>query len=353
MAVLPGDVGGCGTYRMRMPAEAVAKIRPDWNVRVYPPKGHVQIGLDSHGRVVTVRNFDPWPDVLVLQRTGNPVLVAAARWLQERGVAIVTDFDDAMWCIDRDNAAYAAWNNPQRHRGQHWRLCDQSAGFADLVTVTTDKLARHYGAHGRVEILPNRIPQQWVTATPVVDGVPSGGWAGYTKTHPGDCAVSAPAARVFHTKSELRVMADPMGAAREWGIDPGEVVGIDSTPTLGPDYFAGVARVGVMLVGLTDSPFNRCKSTLKVLEAGAAGIPAIAAATDPHVRLQRDGFPVRVARTPAEWETHALDLCDPDTYRRACVEVQAAMSGYTVESQAEAWAQAWERAAKRRAAVAA
>ena len=347
VGVLPGDNGGCGTYRMTAVADAVRKVRPDWNIRTYQPRGEVRVGVDRHQRVVTIENLGMVPDVLIMQRTGTPVLVGVAEFLQSQGVAIVVDFDDAMWCIDKSNIAYAAWNNPSKHKGQHWSLCDRVAGMADMVTVTTPALADRYGKHGRVEVLPNRIPDKWMTAQPEPSTPPTGGWAGYTATHPGDCQVSSPAAWVFHQNTGLRVMADPGGAAKEWGLPADAVEGLPST-SLGPDYFHGLSQLGVMLVGLQPTPFNRAKSTLKVLEAGAAGVPSIASATAPHRQLQKAGFPVRLASTAAEWERHALDLLNPDTYQDARASLARVMPGYVMSAQAERWAHTWERAVMRR-----
>lgn len=348
VGVLPGDTSGCGTYRMLEVADAVRAVRPDWEIRTYQPRGEVTVGINQSGKVVAIENLgDTLPDVLVMQRTGTPILAGVVEWLRARGVAVVVDFDDAMWCIDRSNVAYAAWNNPTRHKGQSWRICDQVAAVADMVTVTTPALADRYGKHGRVSVLPNRIPDRWVVDQPEPDMPPTGGWAGYTATHPGDCAVSAPAAWVFHHATGVRVMADAVGAAGEWGLPVDAVEHVPAAP-LGPEYFAGLSRLGVMLVGLTGSPFNRAKSTLKVLEAAAAGVPSIAAATTPHRDLAKSGFPVRVARTPSEWEAHALDLLDPETYTLARKQLAEAMPRYVMSAQAEGWAQAWERAVKRR-----
>ncbi len=142
-------------------------------------------------------------------------------------------------------------------------------------------------------------------------------------------------------------MADPGGAAKEWGL-PSDAVEALPSETLGPNYFRGLSRLGVMLVGLQPTPFNRAKSTLKVLEAGAAGVPSIAAATAPHRQLQKAGFPVRVASTPREWEQHALELLNPDTYQETCARLTAVMPGYVMSAQAERWAHTWERAVIRR-----
>lgn len=321
----------------------MSAVRPEWSITTYPPKGVVQVGINKHGTVVQVENFTEWPDVLVMQRPGLPVLAGVAAFMQSRGVAVVVDMDDAMWRIDRANHAWAAWNNPNRHRGQHWSWCDQVTGHADLVTVTTPALADRYGRHGRCVVLPNRIPDRWVLTAPTLPPAGVAGWAGYTATHPGDCEVSAPAAQVFAEAGGLRVIGDGDGAAKAWGTPVQEL----PSQELGPDYYQAINQLGVMLVGLRDTPFNRAKSTLKVLEAAAAGIPSIAAATAPHRALMAEGFPVALAATPDEWAGHARWLTNASALEERAVCVREVMPRYTMGAQAEAWADAWERAANR------
>lgn len=356
VSVLPGDTGGCGTYRCRMPAEAVKTVRPDWHVTVHAPRGDLHVGQDSAGRVVEVLGLPEDTDLLVMQRTGTPVLAGVVDWAQSQGIAVVIDFDDAMWCIARGNAAWQAWNSLKHPAGQHWRWCDHTAQRADLVTVTTPGLADHYGNHGRVAVIPNYVPE-WSLSVPSwrrqYPETPTVGWAGYVATHPGDCAVAAPAVHEARRHgAKVRVVADARGAAREYGLKPLHVEGIASQD-YGPDYFGAISTLDLMLVGLVDSRFNRCKSTLKVLEAAAAGVPSVAAVTHPHRLLQREGFPVLLAESPAEWRQHAATLLgDParlTEHRNAVVET---VKAYTIEAHAETWAQAWERAVARREGVA-
>lgn len=339
ISLILGDDGACGLYRLAEPAKAVQAVRPDWTVTTYDTKSRLTLGTDAAGRIVDIMGLDPWPDVLVVQRVGDPEMVELMIHLQSRGVAIVTDFDDAMWCIDRGNTAWKAWNG----NGFHWRWSDLAGIHADLITVTTPGLATRYGKHGRVEILPNRIPDRWVVDQPLPTDCYAG-WAGFTSTHPGDCEVAAKAARVFAENGGLRVVGDARGASKAWGVEVESI----AKQNLGPNYFSAINQIGVMLVGLRDTSFNRAKSTLKVLEAAAAGIPAIAAATAPHRALARE-FPLRVASSPAEWEKHAKDLCDRDVRLEAAEQARKAIDRFTISAQAEAWALAWERAANRRA----
>src|SRR5690606_6564012 len=149
------DRTGCGQYRCFWPAQAVALARPDWTVEVRGGDT-IQAGLGRDGRLLGVRGIEELPDVYVTQRVGTPGQPAVLRWLAEQGVATVVDFDDAMWCIDRGNVAWESWNRPNPH-GQHWRICEEAARAADLVTVTTEGLARHYGP--RAQVIPNYVPR--------------------------------------------------------------------------------------------------------------------------------------------------------------------------------------------------
>jgi glycosyltransferase involved in cell wall biosynthesis len=348
--VVPSDRGGCGYFRLTWPAQAVGLARPDWTVSVYPPE-KIQAGFRGK-EFVGVQGFpDPLPDLLIMQRVGTPGQYNVLKWASEQGIATVVDFDDAMWCIDKDNYAWSSWNMGNTH-GQHWKYCDEAAVIADLVTVTTDALARRYGrTHSRTEIIPNYVPRAAVDLPKKQNEVFTAGWAGFTQTHPGDCRVSAPAAQaVLDAGGRLCVVADAKGAAKEWDVPLDRVESIPPQK-LGPDYFASLSSLDLMLVGLRETPFNRAKSTLKVLEAGAAGAFAIAPDNPPHRALMRSGYPVELARSPSDWADTAKWLASVPADERTDMSaalVELVKENWTIESNAERWAAAWQRAMNRK-----
>lgn len=345
--IVPADRGGCGYYRLIWPGQAVSLVRKDWTVSVVAPE-KVEAGYRD-GKFSGVRGFpDPLPDLLVMQRAGTPGQIDVLRWASQQGVKTVMDFDDAMWCIDKDNIAWSAWNRPNQHR-QHWKLCEEAARIADLITVTTSHLEKHYGRyHHRTEVIPNYVPRA-ATEIPghAENEVFTAGWAGFTKTHPGDCRVSKPAAEaILEGDGALRVIADAKGAAAEWGIEPDL---IDAVPAqkFGPNYYKELSSLDLMLVGLLDTPFNRAKSSLKVLEAGAMGVPSIAPDNPPHRLLAKTGFPVTLAASPSEWYDAAKAAMSMGYNERVQTSGEiwtAVQAGWTIEGNAERWAQAWERA---------
>lgn len=359
ISVIPADTGGCGNYRLRWPAEAVAKIRPDWDIKIHEPRGDVKVGMDRTGEVVYMDlgwGEGVLPDLVVMQRTGTPVLAGVARFLKAHGVAVVVDFDDAMWCIDRANVAWQSWNMERAVKPQHWRYCDQVADIADLVTVTTTGLASRYGKHGRVEVLPNALPDLAFEVNSIrknFDPALTFGWAGFTATHPRDCEVSAPAAKAAHDAGLLlRCVGDGEGAARNWGLP------LEDVEDLGPqgnmaDYYAAISSMDVMLVGLQPHPFNQRKSYLKVIEAASQGVVSIAANTQPHRELARSGFPVLLAQTDEHWRTHAEVLINnPEVIAETRERMRTYVLGHRISQRAQFWAEAWERAVRRSRATA-
>ncbi len=349
VVVLPADETACGLYRMRYPAGAVTLAHPDWQVEVYRP-GDVKLGTGADGTLWALYGV-PAPDeidVLVVQRIATPVLVQLVRWAQSVGVAVVLDADDAMWCLDKDNAAWPAWNS-EKHRNtthNHWRWLDKAASEADLVTVTTRALANRYGKHGRVEVLPNCMPAEAldIPLRPR-DGALTVGWAGFTATHPHDLQVMGDAMARFLADTpvpvRLAVVGDAPGAARAWGLDPALVEQVGPAK-VGQDYLSALSVLDIGVVPLADSPFNRAKSALKALEMRTMGATVVASPTPDNQRLARSMPGITVARTPEDWYEHLMAaVTTPQTVARDAGE-------WTYEAQAETWAVAWARAAQRR-----
>lgn len=291
-------------------------------------------------------------DLMVIQRVGTEASVRFLRWAQEHGIAVVVDADDAMWCIDRDNTAWASWNGRTPER-LHWKWADEAARHADLVTVTTDALAKRYGAHGRCEVHPNRILTEALNVQNIRDRFdpdPTLGWAGFVGTHPHDLQVAGNAVRdaVDATGALVRVVADPAGAEAAWGLREGSVQGLGPYP-LGPEYFSGLTAIDVAAVPLDMSPFNRGKSSLKALEFSAMGAAVVATPTPANRELARS-LPILLAESESQWRDHLTRLLSDPAERRERGEQARSLVGaeWTIEGHAEAWAQAWERAVSRR-----
>jgi len=334
------------------PAQAVQLARPDWRVDIYAPDA-VQVEYRRFPpEIQRVMGMNPRDyDLIVTQRVGRPGFLLLLEWCRENGVATVVDADDALWAIHRENAAWGAWNGGQNH----YEYMDQAAGVADLITVTTEALSRRYAKHGRVEVLPNRVPAA-VLSMPSIrdqfDPEPVLGWSGTVATHPGDLESIRPVIAFMNPR--VRIVGDGQGVAEAWGISPERVDVMGPRPL--SEYHQALSAIDVGLVPLLDSPFNRAKSSLKALELSAAGVPVVAAATPANRSLARE-VPISLASSPWEWRSAITALWGPQNAdhraaRGAAARAAVAEKGWTIEASAESWAAAWERAVTRRRVMA-
>lgn len=345
VVVLPADESACGLYRMRYPAGAVTLARPEWTVEVYRPS-EIKLGTGADGRLWSIYGIaDPEHiDVLVMQRCSTDAQVQLVQWMQKHGTAVVMDSDDAMWAIDPDNAAYAAWNGGKEAMS-HWRFLDRASNIADLVTCTTPALAQRYGKHGRVEVLPNCLPAEAMGLPSIrsdYDAPLTIGWSGFTSTHPHDLEVVGDAVARFvkaQPGREVVIVGDADGARDAWGLRGTPVHPIGPVP-VGASYLTALTAIDVALVPLRDTPFNRAKSALKVLEFRTMGARVIASPTPANKTLSEGLSGVRLAQTPDEWLL-ALEAASSEAVERDS-------GSWTYEERGESWAKAWERAYARR-----
>lgn len=345
---LPGDETGCGSYRVIWPAAFVSQAHPDWQVEIYRPSD-VHIAADSRGCLAALQGINPdGVDLVIMQRIGTAATFALMRWFQERGTAVVLDADDALWSIHRSNASYTAWNTEHNN----WRWMEAAAREADLVTVTTRRLADRYGKHGRVEILPNRVPAAVCDLRQEPhDGPVRFGWSGFVGTHPADLHVTgnSPARVLDSSNANILIVGDGQGILGAWELTD-HATRVTATGALPLDsYHSGLAQLDVGLVPLEESLFNRCKSGLKAAEFAAVGVPVVVTPTPAHTALAREGYPLPTAESPREWYEQTKALVEHPELRAVQADLaHAAAMIHTMENHIEEWATAWQRAAARR-----
>lgn len=343
-------VDATSLYRLVFPAQALWHQGADVHVDRIGP----MVGWDRewHGdlpplaaRIRTVERCDY--DVVVIQRPGRAHWTELIPLLQARGVRVIVDVDDDFDAIPRANAAWPEYNQPDSARyGRQWiaRACEA----ADLVTVSTPALARRYGRHGRVAVLPNLVPAHYLTlpALPLHNTV---GWAGSVRTHPHDLEVTGGAVAdvTRDTGWTVHVVGPGTGAAERFGVQS-----VSSTGWVPfPAYAWEVARLQVGVVPLHRSPFNDGKSALKLAEFSALGVPTVASPTPDNVRLNALGAGI-LADAPHRWRRSLSRLVrDPDHRAEVAQRSREAMAGQTYEAQCGRWLDAWTGALRGRRAA--
>lgn len=335
---------------MIWPAEAVGIVRPDWQVDIYRPQD-VRIGMGPRG--LAVRGLDlEGVDLVIFQRVGTPRQVELVRVLQRAGIAVAIDVDDALYCIDPDSASYPAWND--RRQSTHWSNLDLACSRADLVTVTTDALARHYGRHNRVERIVNGLPESaFQDEPPVRVGEPVViGWSGVQASHPHDLEVVGDAVAVVLASDPevyLKVVGDAQWAASAFQVPQDRLIDGGRHPL--NEYHAALRGTDVGIVPLADTKFNEAKSALKALEYLGSGARVVASPTPANVELSITAGTdaLALAKTPEGWE-HALrqQIAAVRWHREYGTNSGRDVRYLSILGRAEEWAQAWERAVTRR-----
>jgi hypothetical protein len=343
--IMPVDQGGCAYFRQREPGR-VAGLE-GWDVTL---DGKFSLGHDPYGRLVPLTVHDHGEgiecrpiqaDVVVLQRPGKATLLQLIEAFQQMGTAVVVDVDDDFGALRHDHPARAAFHVAQRHVA---RAC----AAADLVTATTPRLAERYGAHGRVAVLPNCVPEAMLELPRVSDGRTLG-WAGAAAVHPGDLEVTDGA------------VPDAL-AATDWRfqvVGPGEQVAqrlrmasVDATGFIESmaAYQAALGVLDVGIVPLEDSRFNRAKSYLKGLEYAARGVPFVASPRPEYERLAEQGVGLVAKDRARNWRSQLTQLMGDESLRceMAARGRQVVADAHTIEGQGWRWLEAWSHAVDRR-----
>jgi glycosyltransferase involved in cell wall biosynthesis len=216
------------------------------------------------------------------------------------GFKVCIDVDD-YWQLDPHHIMYEYYQviNFAAHQVHHLQN-------ADFIFTTHGRLADEIKTYGNTNIyvLPNAIPK---TGQFNIEREPSNltrlFWQG-SITHREDIALLKRPINCLNTISAKikMVMAGYMEQEDEWykmvmdytaetkhqyKLIPGCHV---------DQYYKSYAHADVCLVPLLNSPFNKHKSNLKVLEAANLGLPVICSPVNPYIDM-----PVLYAKGTAEW----------------------------------------------------
>jgi GT2 family glycosyltransferase/glycosyltransferase involved in cell wall biosynthesis len=203
----------------------------------------------------------------------------------------------------------------------------------DRLVVTTDYLANAYeGYIPDIRIVPNRLEQDaWLPLRSLrrTGKKPRIGWAG-GNTHREDLLL-------------LREIIEQTRGEADWiffGMCPDEIRPLLAEyhpPVEFRDYPAYLASLNLDLAvaPLSDTPFNRGKSNLRLLEYGILGIPVVCSDLEPY----RNNPACRVVNSPTAWtEAIRARLHDPDAREREGDALQRwVREDYLLENHLQEW----------------
>lgn len=250
--------------------------------------------------------FSPRADILVFNRIFSGGLDLLER-MKAQGVKIVVDWDD-FFELDPSHYLYSAFSATD--------FVGQAIAYlklADVVTVTTELLAaklRPY--HKNIVVIRNSLPfdksqftlsPNKTSSTPVV-------WAGGA-SHAGDLQAVAWALEDnslltlagYEDINKVAVGSHKETSAKEWLKIKASFEGVNLVNAVADikNYMQVYDGHRFAIAPLMDNKFNSCKSNLKILEAGAKGLPIICSRVLPYYNPIDEPF-VDYASKTWEWE---------------------------------------------------
>lgn len=221
------------------------------------------------------------------------VLVTLLRGLGKR---IVADYDDLVF--DPNFAAYspACLNalSPLSEVQQKYRLHRKAINYIDAFTVSTEPLMGYLQRclpGVRVGVIPNAVHMSWrecnVDRSVKKTGPRVIAYMSGTRSHDRDFIEVKPALEQLlnmHSDLIFRVIGR---LDFDLNVPPEKVERIDRLTY--DEYGRSFTSVDVNIAPLEDTPFNRCKSALKAIEAGFWGVPTVASKNADYQRVQAAG----------------------------------------------------------------
>ena len=224
---------------------------------------------------------------------------------------------------------------------------------ADLVTTTSPNLVKYLQRFNpNIFLLPNYLDSEYWKMRPYrANPVQSPVVIGYmgSDTHLPDLESILPVFIHLANRFGDRVRF------RFWGCKPPEMIQqLSQTEWLPlqifdyPKFAEHFTRqdVDILIAPLLDSLFNRCKSTIKLLEYSSLGVPIVSSRIAPYESIIVHGENGLIASTLEEWESNLTQLIiDPELREQIGRRLQETVSeNWLLSLHAQEWVEAYQHA---------
>lgn len=221
-----------------------------------------------------------------------------------------------------------------------FRANRRALGQLSRISTSTPPLAKHLRAafpQADIEIFPNCVAKTW-TSHPIPPREQSTRRLTYfpgTRGHDADFAMIRSPVEHFllaHPDWELFVVG-PLDF--RLAVPDRQIVRMDRLPF--EKYHEAVQTGAINLAPLEPTPFNECKSALKIMEAGFFGIPTVASPIPDAQRFAGEG--VEFASTSEEWAVALKMLAGLSPYSEGWRQAlrERILGAASIETQAQRW----------------
>ncbi|SDH84474.1 Glycosyl transferase family 2 [Pseudomonas panipatensis] len=318
----PGDLHGCGHYRVIQPFNAL--------------RGQAVLDGSMSLALLDVPSLERFqPDIILLQRQlGDDRLEAMRRYQSFSRAFKVYELDDYLPGVPMKSI----------HRkhfvpSEMTRYLRRGLSYVDRFVVSTEPLAEALGhLHGEVRVMRNCLDPLWwegLSSQRRVSAKPRVGWAGGS-SHTGDLELIADVVKELASEVEWVFFGMCPEKLRPYVHEFHPGVPIQNYPAA-----LAALDLDLALAPVEQNLFNECKSNLRLLEYGICGFPVIAS----DVRCYRGELPATLVKNRfKDWvEAIRMHLADLDASARLGDELQAAVRrDYMLSGDnLERWRQAW------------
>jgi len=304
---LRGDNAGCGYWRMKLPAEFLKNEENNLSVHI----SDVEIDFE---RLVQY-------DVIVVQRIFSFEQYYIMEMLKKAGKKIIYEIDDDVFNIEGHNPAATVYN---RFDSQ---LCiRQCLTVADVVVVTSEKLAHALGVPNKSFVYPNSLDWDMMFSLQGKDVNRKNKrifWSG-SNTHNQDFVECIGAlVRIFEERDdvELMLMGNCPNIVRQSLSN--YMDRIFYTPGMHTEGYFNFLRskvdADVGIIPLQDTEFNHSKSTCKGLEYTVARLPIVASGFPPYSDVYEHNKNAMLCHNDEEWYQAIITLLENDEMREEMI----------------------------------
>jgi hypothetical protein len=279
----------------------------DHDIEIVVPKDR-SVQLTMKGDEVVDASIPKDADVVVFQRTTHRGIPSLMDWCTAHGIATVLDIDDDLSSIHPTNPAAAAMHlkylsggKPDRRESlkdvsHSWRHFETACKHATIVQCATPELAKLYGRWRPARVVRNYINNSYFIDSHVDSDII--GWPASLHSHPNDPQAMGTVMRdLIVDGAQFVAMSDPERLPEAFGVRS-PIKTISHTPL--DQWPKVIADIGIGIIPLANSKFNRSKSWLKGLELCAVGVPWVASPRAEYQELFNLGTGL-LAPAPRDW----------------------------------------------------
>lgn len=254
-------------------------------------------------------------DVFIFQLFQTTWGLALMDYIQYLGAAVILDVDDDVFSVNRDNAAAASFFGADSKKLSIVKNALENADGLIISTKHLKKRLKPYSYQDRMFVVENAVDFD------IYDKLKNNthktylhiGWQGGS-SHNTDMSILNDVVKPVHDKYKnvrFTFSGDP-GPELSGHLKGLERVKLDRTWVPVDKFPQRMAKLGfdIQLAPLADNLFNRSKSNLRLIQAGALHTPCVASPVEPY-----KSFPAKFAKTTEDWVEALSELIEDKELR--------------------------------------